>query len=288
MQEADPESHQKLEQVISKLQAMALGESKCTFVLDDPSGNSYVENLCAPKSDPKLKVLSYRQTPQQLAEMGFQQPSEDDAEEAQAPESVYCFATNCSSCNSPCETRMHLVEIPHFREVIIMATTCDYCGYKSNEVKSGGALSPQGKRITLKLQSEEDLNRDILKSETCTLEIPEIELHLTTGSLGGRFTTLEGLLRQVHDELRDKVPFMAGDSAAPQRKQRLQNILSQLEQIYSAKLPCTIVLDDPLGNSYLQNIYAPDDDPGMEIVEYERTFEQNEEFGLNDIKVDGF
>lgn len=33
----------------------------------------------------------------------------------------------------------------------------------------------------------------------------------------------------------------------------------------------------------LQNIYAPDDDPNMEIVNYERTFEQNEELGLNDM-----
>ena len=28
--------------------------------------------------------------------------------------------------------------IPHFKEVVIMATNCDACGHRSNEVKSGG------------------------------------------------------------------------------------------------------------------------------------------------------
>ena len=44
-----------------------------------------------------------------------------------------------------------------------MSTNCDKCGYRDNEVKSGGAISPQGKRIILKVEDKEDLSRDILK-----------------------------------------------------------------------------------------------------------------------------
>ena len=50
----------------------------------------------------------------------------------------------------------------------------------------------------------------------------------------------------------------------------------------------TFILDDPAGNSYVQNLYAPDDDPEMTIKKYKRTFDQNEELGLNDMKVDGY
>ena len=53
-------------------------------------------------------------------------------------------------------------------------------------------------------------------------------------------------------------------------------------------MPYTLILDDPLADSYLQNIYAPDPDPNMEIVTYERTWEQNEDWGLNDMKVEGY
>ncbi len=44
-----------------------------------------------------------------------------------------------------------------------MSTNCDLCGYRDNEVKSGGAVSEQGKRITLKVEDRDDLSRDILK-----------------------------------------------------------------------------------------------------------------------------
>jgi len=49
-----------------------------------------------------------------------------------------------------------------------------------------------------------------------------------------------------------------------------------------------LILDDPAGNSYLQNVYAPDDDPEMVVEHYERTFEHNEELGLNDMNVDNY
>lgn len=48
------------------------------------------------------------------------------------------------------------------------------------------------------------------------------------------------------------------------------------------------MLDDPLANSYMQNLYAPDPDPNMTTELYDRTFQQNEELGLNDIKVEGY
>lgn len=48
-----------------------------------------------------------------------------------------------------------------------MSTNCDRCGYRDNEVKSGGAISEKGKRITVKVEDREDLSRDILKVSHC-------------------------------------------------------------------------------------------------------------------------
>ena len=44
---------------------------------------------------------------------------------------VQTFAATCSSCYKPCETHMKTVNIPHFKDVILMSTVCDHCGYKS-------------------------------------------------------------------------------------------------------------------------------------------------------------
>lgn len=50
----------------------------------------------------------------------------------------------------------------------------------------------------------------------------------------------------------------------------------------------TFILDDPLGNSFVQNLYAPDPDPNMSVEEYERTFEMNETLGLNDMVTEDY
>lgn len=58
-------------------------------------------------------------------------------------EEVHRFATRCPECNAPADTKMKLTDIPHFKEVVIMAMFCESCGHKTNEVKSGGGIEPK-------------------------------------------------------------------------------------------------------------------------------------------------
>lgn len=71
--------------------------------------------------------------------------------------------TSCSECGMLCTTKMKVTEIPFFKEVIIMATDCEGCGHRTNEVKSGGGIEPKGKKVTLKVKNKIDLSRDVLK-----------------------------------------------------------------------------------------------------------------------------
>ena len=57
--------------------------------------------------------------------------------------------------------------------------------------------SAQAKKITLSVKAEEDLKRELFKSETAVISIPEIPLELTLGDIGGIYTTVEGLVEQV-------------------------------------------------------------------------------------------
>ncbi|KAJ3299695.1 nucleolar zinc-finger protein [Borealophlyctis nickersoniae] len=288
----DENVYNKIESVIATLNSYAEASEPFTFTIDDPAGNSYVENLCAPAADPQLSIKHYKRTAQQNEELGLQPEPEESGlgeDDLAFKEEIHTFGGVCSSCHAACETKMHMLDIPHFKEVIIWATNCDSCGYRSNEVKAGGAISEKGKRITLRMTDTEDLSRDILKSETCGLSVPEAELELTAGTLGGRFTTVEGLLRQIHDELEARAPFQAGDSATSEEKVRFSKFLDKLDEVIQMKNPpYTLILDDPLANSYLQNIYAPDEDPNMTIEMYERTWEQNEFLGLNDVVLEDY
>ncbi|KAM3579316.1 nucleolar zinc-finger protein [Umbelopsis sp. WA50703] len=290
----DENLYNQIQAIIEKLESYKEGNAAFTLRIDDPSGNSYIENLCLPAQDPKLEVRWYQRTPEQEVQLGLRSADEpetttENAEEDEVAPEIMTFPSNCSHCNAPSETNMHVLDIPHFKEVIIMATNCQHCGYKSNEVKAGGAIAPLGKRITLRMTESDDLSRDILKSETCGLSIPEINFELTQGTLGGRFTTVEGLLRQVHEELDQRAPFLQGDSASEESRTRWKAFLDKLQQVADGELfPCTLVLNDPLANSYLQNLYAPDDDPEMTTESYERDFETNESLGLNDMKLENY
>uniref|UniRef100_A0A8B9R761 Zinc finger protein ZPR1 n=1 Tax=Astyanax mexicanus TaxID=7994 RepID=A0A8B9R761_ASTMX len=289
----DPEVANKIDQFIQRLKKLKDMEEEFTLIIDDPSGNSFIENPCAPQKDQALSVSYYKRTPEQNASLGINdaepEPEDKPANDLDTMRNeVLVFNTNCPECNAPASTNMKLVQIPHFKEVIIMATNCDSCGHRTNEVKSGGATEELGTKITLHLTDSSDMSRDLLKSETCSVLIPEIEFELGMAALGGKFTTLEGLLKDIKELVVMKNPFICGDSSTTETAEKLEQFGKKIDQIIAGEMDVHIILDDPAGNSYLQNIYAPDPDPEMKIEKYTRTFEQNEDLGLNDMKTEDY
>jgi zinc finger protein len=141
----------------------------------------------------------------------------------------------------------------------------------------------------------EDLSRDILKSESCALSSPELNLSVTPGTMGGRFTTVEGLLTQVRDDLRSQIfdvgrgaDSQAGDSLPAEEKKSWDDFFEGLNKAIKADMEYTLVLEDPLAASYVQSLCVPAPDPQITTEDYERTEEENEDLGLNDMKVEGY
>ncbi|GAB0496355.1 hypothetical protein MMPV_007667 [Pyropia vietnamensis] len=209
---------------------------------------------------------------------------------ASAPEfandEVLVFREACPACGAPGENRMKVTTIPHFKEVVIMAFVCAHCGYKSSEVKPGGGVEPRGTRTTLMITRRADLSRDVLKSEAATVEVPELELELAPGTLGGRFTTVEGLLVTIKEQLISSNPFAVGDSASAATRSAFTLWLGRLDDMLASERPSfSLCLDDPTGNSYVQNVYAPDADPQLTVTSYERTAEQDDELGISHLRL---
>ncbi|PAV73605.1 hypothetical protein WR25_00785 [Diploscapter pachys] len=100
--------------------------------------------------------------------------------------------------------------------------------------------------------SPEDLTRDVLKSDTCNLPIPELDLNVGYGALSSRFTTVEGLLTATKEQIDMQSSFFMGDSTVNEEKANVKNFLEQLDKALALKLPVTIVLDNPAENSYIQ------------------------------------
>ncbi|XP_026746095.1 zinc finger protein ZPR1-like [Trichoplusia ni] len=299
-----PEDATAIDQFVEKLQALRVPGKQWTLVLTDTSGNCFIENPEHPRRDPRCEMTEFSRTKEQDEELGLftdNQPppssqssallSPDGAAldyEQLAADDVMRFRTNCPDCDALVYTNMKMTNIPHFKEVIIMATSCDYCGHRTNEVKSGGGVEEKGVRIEVRVAGPQDFSRDLLKSETCSMEIPELELEVGGRALGGRFTTAEGALAATRDQLR-ACPGLLGD--APGLNPRaLREFTEKLDAVLRGEFPVTIILDDPAGNSYAQSLADDPEEPddGLKITFYERTFEQNEELGLNDMQTENY
>jgi hypothetical protein len=118
------------------------------------------------------------------------------------------------------------------------------------------------------------------------MSCPELNLSVEPGTLGGRFTTIEGLLTQVRDDLKSSI-FDAGDggdSMNSESKQKWTTFFHNLTAAINGEDKFTITLEDPLASSYVQSFTAPEPDPKIKVEDYERTEAEEEELGLSDIR----
>lgn len=108
---------------------------KLSVLLDDPSGNSFIE-FEGSTSDPKWNLRTYKRTRQQNVELGLVAPDEPQMAPNEAPSSdakqvegrdaaeealtsndgeIYAFPGFCSSCGAGIQTLMKKVNIPYFK-----------------------------------------------------------------------------------------------------------------------------------------------------------------------------
>jgi zinc finger protein len=242
-----PDVAAQIDAFVAKLEDLKKVEKPFTLKIDDVSGDAHIENPHAPQHDPKVKITHYTRDKEQNHMIGIftqdelKEEDEEKTEEVKNQEEgnehlkpitsdawnleqlhgeVLQFATNCPECQAPCETNMKVTTIPHFKDVVIMATNCDACGLKTNEVKSGGGIEEKGIKIEVHINSRDDFSRDVLKSEFCSLALRELDVEVGSNALGGRFTTVEGVLTAMRDQLAES-SAMFGDSADRECQNRL-------------------------------------------------------------------
>ncbi|KAL8807262.1 MAG: hypothetical protein Q9182_000767 [Xanthomendoza sp. 2 TL-2023] len=310
---------QKIDDLVQPILKMVLNQNfPFTITLDDPSGNSWIEPSAKDKGATYQKS-EYPRTPEQNAALGLgeatlgsqenengnanddnlpsAQNSSTDPTENDALEDVdilagksYSLPTPCPGCTKPAHMNLQLLNIPYFKQVIVSAVMCLNCNYRSSDVKTGGEIPPLGKKIWLDVREPLDLHRDILKSETCCLKIDEIGVEVAPGTMGGRFTTVEGLLTQIRDDLRgtvfdvDDEEGAGGDSMPEAKREAWTAFFERIDKAIKGELEYTILLEDSLGNSYVQNPWAPERDERLREEEYVRSREVEEDLGLSDMK----
>ena len=157
-----------------------------------------------------------------------------------------------------------------------MSFYCPHCHFKNSEIQAAGQIQERGCKQMLKLNTAEDLSRQVVKSDTCVAKFEELEVEIPAGR--GQLTNVEGLLSMILDDLEFGQP--ARKSLESELYEKLETLIEKGRRMLKGQsLPFTLSLDDPAGNSSIEP--SPDDKEGkLTRLEYNRTSQQNEALSL--------
>ena len=76
--------------------------------------------------------------------------------------------------------------------------------------------------------------------------------------------------------------FQLGDSADEKDKEKYEKLFSEMEGLLECKKEWSLLLRDPLANSFVMPLHDTiEDDHNLTVEEYERTAQENQQYGIN-------
>jgi len=174
---------------------------------------------------------------------------------------TYIYKTSCPYCNKGTLIINEIIyNVPGLEDVLLVSKRCTSCGYKHTNLLP--LKKKRHTRIYIKVSREKDLKTKILRSNTSTIEIPEIGAELSPGLIASTFiTNIEGILQRFLDALSTmKILDISGES------EKVIEVKKKIEQMARGKIPFTVIIDDPLGISSLYE-YSKDTTVIIEYLE---------------------
>ena len=170
----------------------------------------------------------------------------------------------CPICNARGNVKMiaHVDEIPYFGEHTQVTVQCHDCGWRQTDFIPAEGKKPGG--CSLIIDNPEKLSARVVRSSSCTVRLPELDLQVNPGSNStGYVSNVEGVLNRFVDIINlvkrgHEAEIIEADSA--EIREELMAELSTLNQmlgrIDSLKEPkqidnVTIELLDPHGHSLI-------------------------------------
>ena len=143
-------------------------------------------------------------------------------------------------------------EIPYFGEHTQLTLLCNSCGWRQTDF-----IPPEGKNpgcLSLVLDSKEKLNARVVRSSSCSIQIPELDLLVNPGSNStGYVSNVEGVLQRFLDVIDIVRSDLLGYSEDEQPDDSLEQIAEMTHHLQNIgnKDSLTITLEflDPHGLS---------------------------------------
>ncbi|MGB2031876.1 MAG: ZPR1 zinc finger domain-containing protein [Candidatus Poseidoniaceae archaeon] len=172
----------------------------------------------------------------------------------------------CPMCHDEDNLRMiaHVDEIPYFGEHTQVTVLCHSCGWRQTDFIPAEGRKPGG--WTFDIKSEDDLSVRVVRSSSCTVCIPELDLEVNPGSAATGFVTnMEGLMVRFIDIVKMVMNDIGDDE--PENQQLLLHMLHRLRTAGRQGDALRIELLDPHGLSQILHDRAIDRDLTQEEMD---------------------
>jgi len=149
----------------------------------------------------------------------------------------------CPSCNNEIEYLYQTENIPYFSDILIISANCASCGYRYVDTQLLKSAEPV--RYEMQVTTPEDLDVRVVRSMSCTLEIPELGVRIDPGpACEGFVTNVEGVLCRIEQIVNGTLLWTEGAE-----RERAGQILDEIAAAKRGTFSFTLILQDPNGNS---------------------------------------
>ena len=150
----------------------------------------------------------------------------------------------CPACNAEIEYIYQTEDIPYFSGILIISANCRSCGFKFVDTQLLKNAEPS--RWQLPVTSSDDLNVRVVRSMNGIIIIPELGVRVDPGpACEGFVSNVEGVLNRVDGVVESLLKWTEDEE---ERKNALI-IREKLQEVKEGRLPVTLIIDDPTGNS---------------------------------------
>jgi zinc finger protein len=136
-------------------------------------------------------------------------------------------------------TKLLLTRIPFYKEVILSSFACPHCNFSNSALQSAGEILPRGIELILRVEQMEDLDRQVIKTDHCSVQVPELELEIPAGTQEGEITNVEGILRRVKEGLEQEQPRRKEEH--PEDFESIEKFLGKIKACLSLEMQFTLV-----------------------------------------------
>jgi zinc finger protein len=136
------------------------------------------------------------------------------------------------------------IDVPYFGRMVETLLLCAHCGFKHADVVSGRTNEPT--RVTFSASGPEAMMVRVVRSTSGTVRIPELGVVIEPGPSSDAYVSnIEGVLNRVAAV----VGHLMRDAETDEARQAAVDRLAQIEEAREGRLPFTLIIEDPYGNS---------------------------------------